>query len=282
MSTQPTAVEPVGLQRADAQPPTAALTVGDVPHDLAVTGQDPHAILEQAALAAQALQEVIAAKEKPVTINGKQYLECEDWLTVARFFGCGSRLEWTKPMEFGDASGFEARHEVIRLADGMVVGAGEGMCLNNEQRWASRPAFQLRSMAQTRAESRALGSVFRWVAVLAKFGGTPAEEMEADPRGAQDEVIAQRLESNFEAFLAAMAIEKNILVDFERADGAGETEYYRILRVYGAEHANDATFMTAGDARGVWVVTKNGTQCFKEIRRTARQWRKMPSPEVTR
>ena len=243
---------------------------------------DPHAILEQAAEAAKALQEVIAAKEKPVTINGKQYLECEDWLTVARFFGCSSRLEWTKPMEFGDAIGFEARHQVIRLSDGMVVGAGEGMCLNNEQRWASRPLFQLRSMAQTRAESRALGSVFRWVAVLAKFGGTPAEEMEADPRGAQDEVLAQHLESNVKGFLASMEIEKKILVEFERADGAGEAEYYRILGVYGVEHANDAMFMKAGDAPGVWVVTKNGTDCFKEIRRTARQWRKMPSPEVNR
>ena len=250
----------------------------------AMMGQgDPHAILEQAAAAAKALQEVIANKPKKVIIQGKQYLECEDWQTVARFFGCTARLEWTKPIEFAGAVGFEARVEVVRLTDGVVIGAGESMCMNNEQRWNTSPLVHLRSMAQTRAISRALNSVFRWVSVLAGFERTPSEEMEADPRGAQDEIIAQKLESNDKAYLESMALEKKKLTQFELSEGAGEVEYYRILGTYGVEHANDyKKFLEAGDAPGVWVVSKLGLQCFKDVRKTARQWALRPSPEVGR
>lgn len=250
----------------------------------AMMGQgDPHAILEQAAAAAKALQEVIANKPKKVIIQGKQYLECEDWQTVARFFGCTARLEWTKPIEFAGAVGFEARVEVVRLTDAVVIGAGESMCMNNEQRWNTSPLVHLRSMAQTRAISRALNSVFRWVSVLAGFERTPSEELEADPRGAQDEIIAQKLESNDKAYLESMAFEKKKLSQFELSKGAGEVEYYRILETYGVEHANDYTkFLEAGDAPGVWVVSKLGLRCFLDVRKTARQWSLRPSPEVGR
>jgi hypothetical protein len=40
------------------------------------------------------------------------------------------------------------------------------------------PEFQLRSMAQTRAGSKALRNVLAWVAVLAGYKPTPAEEMD--------------------------------------------------------------------------------------------------------
>lgn len=269
------------------QPGTAVVVRQDneVGQELAaMSGEgDPHAILEQAAAAAKALQEVIANKPKKVIIQGKQYLECEDWQTVARFFGCTARLEWTKPIEFAGAFGFEARVEVVRLADGVVIGAGESMCMNNESRWNTSPLVHLRSMAQTRAISRALNSVFRWVSVLAGFERTPSEEMEADPRGAQDEILAQKLEPNDKAYLESMALEKKKLTQFELSEGAGEVEYHRILGTYGVKHANDyKKFLEAGDAPGVWVVSKVGLQCFKDVRKTARDWSLRPSPEVGR
>jgi hypothetical protein len=43
---------------------------------------------------------------------------------------------------------------------------------------ASIPEFQLRSMAQTRAISKVHSNVFRWVAQLGGFRGTPAEEID--------------------------------------------------------------------------------------------------------
>jgi hypothetical protein len=42
-------------------------------------------------------------------------------------------------------------------------------------RWKDRHAVL--SMAQTRATSKALGQILRWLPVLAGFSGTPAEEM---------------------------------------------------------------------------------------------------------
>ena len=94
-------------------------TPGEVVFDPAVLGLDvdgahrqaprTHVILEQASVAAKALQGVIATKPKRVIIQGKQYLECEDWQTIARFFGCTARLEWTKPVELSGAPIVPAR-----------------------------------------------------------------------------------------------------------------------------------------------------------------------------
>lgn len=42
------------------------------------------------------------------------------------------------------------------------------------------PIFQLSSMAQTRAQSKVLANLFRWLATLAGYKGTPAEEMPID------------------------------------------------------------------------------------------------------
>lgn len=45
------------------------------------------------------------------------------------------------------------------------------------------PLFQLKSMAQTRANAKALKNRFAWIVVLAGFSATPAEEMVSDDPG---------------------------------------------------------------------------------------------------
>ena len=55
------------------------------------------------------------------------------------------------------------------------------------------PLFQLASMAQTRANAKVLRNVLSWVAVLAGYRPTPAEEMEAVGAKAVDaEVVEKR------------------------------------------------------------------------------------------
>ena len=52
------------------------------------------------------------------------------------------------------------------------------MCLDNERNWRNKDYFQMASMAQTRAGSKALSNVLRFVVALDKtISGTPAEEM---------------------------------------------------------------------------------------------------------
>jgi hypothetical protein len=59
-----------------------------------------------------------------------------------------------------------------------MIGAAESMCMRDEPNWRGKPNYAIRSMAQTRAGGKAIRSVFAWVAVLAGYSGTPAEEMD--------------------------------------------------------------------------------------------------------
>lgn len=157
--------------------------------------RDPKIVLEEAKKAAQALMTVVAQKKKPVIINNEQYLEFEDWMTVARFYAITVRVSKTELIDLGGVKGYEATAVAIRNSDGMVISSADAMCLNDEEKWSTRPKyeyvngvktktgeiavplFQLRSMAQTRACAKALRNILSWVVVLAGFKPTPAEEM---------------------------------------------------------------------------------------------------------
>jgi len=79
----------------------------------------------------------------------------------------------------GDQIGWEARVEA-RTRDGALVGAAESECLRAESKWADRDDYALRSMAQTRATSKALRQPLGFVVALAGYAVTPAEEMPDD------------------------------------------------------------------------------------------------------
>jgi hypothetical protein len=125
------------------------------------------------------------------------------WQFVGHFYGTTAAIVKTEPYtdDITGACGFKAWSEAIR-ADGSVASRAEAICLNDEDNWGDRPkyewkeikgmgrekvqtgtvrvpSFQLMSMAQTRAMSRVLSNVFRFVVVLAGYDSTPAEEMEA-------------------------------------------------------------------------------------------------------
>jgi hypothetical protein len=138
---------------------------------------NPKLQVEQAKEAAQALMSVIQQKTKKVEFNGEQYLEFEDWQTIAQFYRHTVGIERTEKIEEGGKIiGFEAK--AVLYYNGSIVGGAEAACMKDEPNWAKKPLFQLRSMAQTRAMAKALRSRFGFVAVLAGFKPTPAEEME--------------------------------------------------------------------------------------------------------
>ncbi len=150
----------------------------------------PELVLQEAAQAAKALRDVIESKPNKVVIDGKTFLQFEDWQTVARFYGITAAARGTSYVERGRAQGYECHAEAILVATGQVIGAGQGECLDDEKKWRDKPLFQLRSMAQTRAQAKALRSVLAWVVVLAGYAPTPAEEMD----GVKGQPIASRVE----------------------------------------------------------------------------------------
>lgn len=145
---------------------------------------NPKAQLEYATKAANALMGVVKKKPHPIIINNKQYLEFGDWQVLARFYGATVEIEWTHPIYEKEGSekiiGYEARALVKR--QGEIISSAEGMCMRDEKRWSGADEYAVRSMAQTRTAAKALRNAFGWVAELAGYSATPAEEMPQEER----------------------------------------------------------------------------------------------------
>jgi hypothetical protein len=139
---------------------------------------DPVEVVERATKAADALASVIEQRKLYAQIQGKKHIVVEGWQTLGAMLGVTPVCTWTRLVS-EPAKGWEARVEA-RTLDGRVIGAAEGECLRSERRWANADDFAVRSMAQTRAMSKALSSVLRFVVTLAGYQGTPAEEMPRD------------------------------------------------------------------------------------------------------
>ena len=151
----------------------------------------PIQIMGMARERAQSLKEVIQKKDKPVILKGEQYLEYEDWQVLGEFYGRGVRTHGATPIVIDGVHGFKASADLIDRKTGNQIGGAEAYCMRDEAQWKDKPSFQLASMAQTRAGSKAYSNNLRWVVVLVGFKGTPAEEMESMER-VSPPVSAQR------------------------------------------------------------------------------------------
>lgn len=138
--------------------------------------QRPKEIIEDARLAATQLTDILKSKKKKVVIGGEQYLEFEDWQTLGRFYGLFVKTGEPELVNIDGVKGFKAEAKVV-LKTGVEVGSATAYCLRDEKNWGDKPIFQLSSMAQTRAGAKALRNLLAWVAVLAGYRPTPAEEI---------------------------------------------------------------------------------------------------------
>jgi hypothetical protein len=146
---------------------------------------DPSEVVARATAAAKPLAEVVNKQHLYATIQGRKHVLVEGWCLLGSMLGVFPVTVWTRKTE----SGWEARCEA-RTRAGEVVGAAEASCDRTERTWATRDDYALRSMAQTRATSKALRQPLGFVIVLAGYAGTPAEEMPRDePTLERGEVI---------------------------------------------------------------------------------------------
>ena len=129
------------------------------------------------------VQQVLHNKQNPVMIKNKKtgeekrHLEFEDWIALGNAYGITVKTR-AEPAEVFEAKGFKGFATVVRVFDGVEIGGAEAYCLDNEKNWLNRDYFQMSSMAQTRAGSKALSNALRGVVALDKtINGTPAEEM---------------------------------------------------------------------------------------------------------
>lgn len=138
---------------------------------------NPSEVVERAAKVARTLEEVVRSQNLVVRIGQGEHVRVEGWTFLGTMLGVFPVVEWTRPIVREEIHvGWEAR-VIARTKNGEVVGAGEAECLTSERTWKSRDDYALRSMAQTRAVSKALRLPLGFVMQLAGFNPTPAEEM---------------------------------------------------------------------------------------------------------
>ena len=148
--------------------------------------EDPLQIVERATTVATALSAVIDKAKLYTPIKGKKFVRVEGWTLLGSMLGVFPVVVWTKRVENperpGEYVGWEARVEA-RTKDGSVVGAAEASCTRGEKTWEGRDDYALRSMAQTRATSKALRGPLGFVTAMAGYEATPAEEIPQDGEG---------------------------------------------------------------------------------------------------
>lgn len=156
-----------------------ALVVQQPGQSLVASEADPGAMVAVASRLASALKDIVERQKLYAVISGKKYPQVEAWMTIARLDNVVAR-EPQPPIRHEDGS-YEAFAELIRLSDGMVIGASSALCgTPDDKPWGGRSEPARRSMAQTRATSRAFRQQYSWIMALAGYEPTPAEEMPRD------------------------------------------------------------------------------------------------------
>ena len=147
-------------------------------HDSVSLIKDNETLIKENKEAELVVTQILHNNPNPVKINGKRHLEYEEWIALGNAFGIAVKTGDAEPVEIFEAKGFKAKAEIIRISDGVVIGGAEAYCLNDEQNWSNKDYFQMASMAQTRAGSKALSNQLRGIVALDKrLSPTPAEEM---------------------------------------------------------------------------------------------------------
>ena len=138
----------------------------------------PKEVIARATEMADELKKVIDDQKLYTNIQGKKHVHVEGWTTLGAMLGVFPIIEWCRPtMDANGDQGWEAKCAVKRATDGAIIGAAEAQCTRSEKTWATRDDYALRSMAQTRATSKAMRLPLAWVMTLAGYEATPFEEM---------------------------------------------------------------------------------------------------------
>ena len=177
--------------------------------------QDPKVMIARVSVYASQLAKIIKRRGLYVIIQKKAYVFCEGWTTLGALLGVVPVEEYCRRV--GDNEGYEAKVNLIRTSDGSVIGSASAETLFTEAKWAGRENHALRSMAITRATSKAFRLSFSWIMKLAGYEALPAEEAEQnwdEGKQAQHDIAEEKkseIEQLMQAQVDAGADAKNTL-----------------------------------------------------------------------
>ena len=136
-------------------------------------------MLTEAKKIAVPLADIVEKQGLYSNINGNNHVKCEGWSTLGSMLGITAKEKSVSELDDGS---FLAEMELVNMRNGIVIGSGSGYCGMDEKSWKSKPKYARRSMAITRATSKAYKTNFSWIFALAGYNTTPAEEMEGVAR----------------------------------------------------------------------------------------------------
>lgn len=160
----------------------------DMPDELTVIPQEivqigtlcmaPDKMIARATAISTALAAVIEDRKLYEIIKGKRHVRVEGWNTLGAMVGISPKeRDVKKTIDDNGILEYEAYVDLIRNDDGKEIGGASAICRTDERNWRGKPAYAVRSMAVTRATSKAFRLKLSWIMQLAGFATTPAEEM---------------------------------------------------------------------------------------------------------
>lgn len=151
----------------------------NVDNELAVLDMEkPQEDTQFAHESAKLLVDIVKKNNWAMMLGGKKaHLVYEAWQTVGKYYGYTVKTGEAEEVTIGGVTGFKAKAWVVNERTGVTVGGADAYCMKDEANWKAKPLFQLASMAQTRAGSKALRQILGFVVALAGYEATPAEEM---------------------------------------------------------------------------------------------------------
>lgn len=177
-----------------------------MPEELAIrpeTGLTPAEVVTGATIQSKLLMDIVEKTKCYQQIRDKKYLQVEAWETIGAFNRTHAETESVTPIiRDSETIGYQARVQLWK--DGNVVGGAvmpcyftENCCKGKEGDAKHKACM---SAAQTFATSKAYRMNFSYVAILAGFQPTPAEEMgEEEPK--QDKTQHWCIEHKTEFFM---------------------------------------------------------------------------------
>jgi hypothetical protein len=223
--------------------------------------RSPDAALREAQQVASVFGRKARAMQIYKKIGESEHLMVEGWQMLAAMYRVTASIESTRYVEYGDAHGWEATAAAIFVPTGQQISKADAMCLDDEDKWGmvsryewqdgpngrekvkigdvAKPLQQLRSMAQTRAQSKVLSNLLKWVAKMAGFAATPAEEVTHEHSAGHAQTSnPQRTERAGNIISEAQT---KRLYAMSRSANRSEEEVKTILQHFGFSHSSEIT-----------------------------------------
>ncbi|HEU4427199.1 MAG TPA: hypothetical protein VFT98_00460 [Myxococcota bacterium] len=153
-------------------------------------GQNAMQLVQSASALASTLAQIINDRGLYKSIQGRDYVMCEGWTTLATL--CGLMPREVACERDPETGAYVAVVALVRISDGKEMTRASAECGGQgDETWQQRAAFARRSMSITRATGKVCRIALSWIMNLAGFAPTPLEEMEQ----AEREIAARQLEA---------------------------------------------------------------------------------------